>query len=203
MKLSNWLPLLTGFAQAASLPPRQGNPIQIISVTTSGSGCPAGTVATEISPDGSTLVLGFDAYQTSVFAGSPSADREKFCDVSVKARYPLGCTKAVFDTTSHGFALLESGVSGTVLSSYSFSPGSIVSGASSPATVLQGSQFEEGDVYTKQDEVATKATVRNANERDITYVVRSRVFLQASNQQAFGTLTVDDLSISVTAQTAC
>jgi len=78
-----------------------------------------------------------------------------------------------------------------------------VSGASSPATVLQGSQFEEGDVYTKQDEVATKATVRNANERDITYVVRSRVFLQASNQQAFGTLTVDDLSISVTAQTAC
>jgi hypothetical protein len=201
MRLIKALLLLPALVLAApSIFPRQSTPIQIASVTYSGTGCPAGSVSTETSPDGTVITLGFSSYQTLIGPGSLSEDREKHCELFFVLRYPIGCTSAVIAATYHGFAELESGVSGTFISTYSLSPGSTSSNP--PPTTFSSSQWA-GGVYTKPDLISTTASIQNFNQRNVSFVARTRILLQAPNPSVSGTLTGDDATVAITQQRSC
>lgn len=180
---------------------KQSSDIQITSVTTSGSGCPAGSVSSTISPDGSVITLGFDSYETLVGPGASSADREEDCEIFLNLFYPIGCTAATFNATYHGFAQLDSGVTGSLSADYILSPGS--TGSEPPTAVISGSAFTDGGVYEKDDTVTTETTINTTNQQNVSFVVRTRLSLQAMNATVSGTLTDDDATISIASQSSC
>lgn len=176
-------------------------PIKITPLTVSGSGCSGKSFSTSISDDGTVLTLGFDQYQTLVGPGVSGSDREKNCDILLSLRYPLGCTSGVINTTYHGFAQLSQGVSGNFPATYAVSPGS-ASGNPSPTT-FSASGFAAGGVYTKKDLVAAKENIKVANQQDVRLAVGTRIMMQAANAAVSGTLTVDDMTISITKLQRC
>jgi len=195
------LPALA-LAGPLSRPRGSGQPARLLSVSTSGSGCPSGTVATETSPDGLVTTVGFDNYSTNIGPGVASENREKFCDLTVTVRFPLGCTAVSLATTYHGFAQLDSGVTASLTSSYTLSTG-VLAGGNPPTTVLSSTQFGEGDVYTKQDPTSSTVIVRNANEQNVSFVARIRIFLVATNGTVAGLATADDATIAIARQSKC
>ncbi len=103
--------------------PPPADEITINRASTSGSGCPRRAVSCDISPDRTVVTLGFDEFQTYIGRGRNAGDREKDCDIHLSLRYPSGYTFAVVDATYHGFAQLDSGVTGSMSSTYSFQSG--------------------------------------------------------------------------------
>ncbi|CAI4212286.1 unnamed protein product [Parascedosporium putredinis] len=176
--------------------------VRITALTTTGDGCPAGTYSTSINAAGTIATLGFDAYQAAVGPGVPGSDREKHCELFVTLRYPVGCTVATLTTTHHGFALAQSGVSATIASTYNLSPGSLTNG--SPAsTVLSGAAWVNGDTYTRNDVTPARVSVVSQQQRDVSFTVRSRLFVSANSSTREGLVTADDVTLTVTSQAAC
>jgi hypothetical protein len=200
----SFLPALAVCAPAGEpLSSRQAPQVQILSASLSGSGCPQGTTTTDISVDGAAITLGFDQYQTQVEPGVSGAEREKYCDIFLSVRYPLGCTSAMLSSTFHGFAQLQAGVSGTFPANYVLSPGSITS-SQPPPTVFNAASFGvPGGVYTRKDSVSVKENIANANQQVVSLAIRTRIVLQPMNQTVAGTLTLDDASFEITQLQRC
>jgi hypothetical protein len=177
---------------------RRSTPIQITSVSASGQGCPQGSYSTTISLDGTSVTLGFGIYQTHVGVGVPGVDREKFCYVTISLQYPIGCTSAILQSTYHGFAQLDSGVTGTFSSTYNTSPGQI--GPNQPSSMFTSAVWSSGGVYTRSDASITTLRVISSTQREVGFISRSRIFLQMGQTNSFGTLTVDDLTVGISQQ---
>jgi len=204
MKSLATLLLTSTLALAGPLGTRQASPAEIISSSVSGNGCPQGTFTSSISIDGQTLTYGFDDYSVSVGQGAPPDSREKTCDVTIRIRFPQGCTNARISSTYHGFAQLEQGVTGTFASQYNLSPGQILSGGNPPPATVSSAGFGgAGNVYTKADSAAARVNVVNQSQNVVTYIARTRVFTQSANGVAFGSLSVDDATINISQQSRC
>jgi hypothetical protein len=93
---------------------RAADPISVQSLTYEGSGCPAGSVATNISPDGLSFTLLFDSYLAEVGPTVPRKRGTRECTVDVLLQAPLGWSWAIVGVDHRGFASLGPGVSGTV-----------------------------------------------------------------------------------------
>ncbi|KAK1751016.1 hypothetical protein QBC47DRAFT_308533 [Echria macrotheca] len=183
---------------------RQTQPAQIISASVVGEGCPQGSFSTEISDDGQTISYGWDNYDVAVGPGADPNGREKTCDITLRINFPLGCTSARFSNTYHGFAQLDQGVTGTFSTQYNISPGQLVSGGNPPPATVSASGFGgAGNVYTKSDVAVGKINANAANQQVVTYIARTRMFVQGSNNTVFGTLSDDDYSFSITQQSRC
>ncbi|CAI4211247.1 unnamed protein product [Parascedosporium putredinis] len=144
--------------------------IQIISATWSGNGCPSNSVSTSISPDRTVITFGFDAFQTYIGPGVSVQENNKNCALHLNLKYPGGFQFAVVDSTYHGFALLEEGVTGSFFSTYFFSQDA--SATTTTRTVIEGGGiWADGQVYTKAD-----------------------------SPEAFGSITDDDATIAFTQQ---
>lgn len=199
--------LLTTLALATPVPDRrQSSLARITSAALTGTGCPSDTFTSELSEDGQVITLGFDTYQTLVGPSADPDDREKTCDVAITINYPLGCTVASLSTTYHGFAQLEPGVTGTFAAQYNISPGSLSGDGASPFPVTVSSHGFGGDgnVFTKVDEeINSRVEVRNQHQRDVQFVVRSRIFVQARNGDVGGLLTQDDITVAIDSQGGC
>jgi len=204
MRLSLGLLLFTSIlAKAApSNSPRQSGLVRITAVNPQGPGCPANSFSVSISSDGSVASLAFTKYNTHVSPTDLSANRELFCDIFMTARYPLGCTAAVLDTTYRGSAQLDSGVTGTFSTQYNLSPGT--SGPNPPATTFTSTTFGGvGRPYTKEDKVAISENINNDNQRNVSLVARTRIFLVTSRSSLSGTLTDANATIAITQQRKC
>jgi hypothetical protein len=198
--LISFLPALA-LAGPLLVVPRADQQARITSVTPSGPGCPPNTFATETSQDGQVLTVGFINYTTGVGPGISPSDREKSCDLAIKVAFPVGaCTSVDITTTYHGFIDLESGTSASFLRSYNLSPGTLTAGGNPPTAVYGAG---DGAVYTRADAEAGKVNVRNANEANVSFTVRTRLFVQASNNAATGLASVDDATIAITQQRKC
>jgi len=182
--------------------PRQSGLVQITSVSPQGPGCPTGSFSISISPDGSVASVSFTKYNTHVSQTDLSAHRELFCDLSLTVRYPLGCTAAVLDATYRGFAQLQSGVTGTFSTQYNLSPGT--TGANPPATSFTSqASGGVGSPYVKEDKVATTERINTDNQRNVSLIARTRIFVVSSGPTLSGTLTDANATIAITQQHKC
>ncbi|KAK6534538.1 hypothetical protein TWF281_005853 [Arthrobotrys megalospora] len=95
--------------------------VWVQSIATGGTGCPAGSVAQQISSDRSTFTLIFDQYVASVGPGVPATESRKNCQLNVHLRYPAGWQYSIFSATYRGYASLQRNQQGLQKSTYYFS----------------------------------------------------------------------------------
>lgn len=67
------------------------------------------------------ITFGFDSFQTYIGPGTTQADRSKNCQIHLNLKYPGGFQFAVVESTYHGYAQLDAGVTGNFFSTYFFS----------------------------------------------------------------------------------
>ena len=105
--------------------------VRVRSITYAGTGCPAGSVAKNISPDRLAFTLIFDNYVAEAGPGVPISQSRKNCQLNVDLEYPAGWTYTLFAVDYRGYANLQPNVSGTQKSTYYFQGASSQSSAQS------------------------------------------------------------------------
>lgn len=116
------LGLFTAFGVASAAPaaePVDISQVHITNVVWGGTGCPQGSVAAAFSPDNTTMTLIFDNW-TAQWWVSPSASREN-CQLNIEFAIPFGLTFWVTTIDHRGFASLDQGCTGNVMTNYYFS----------------------------------------------------------------------------------
>lgn len=89
-----------------------------VSVRANGTGCPAGTWATSISPDGKRFRVTFSAFEAVVSKHMSLAIKD--CQLGIKLKSPSGFSYAVTDFSFQGYAYLEKGQSARQIARYYF-----------------------------------------------------------------------------------
>lgn len=95
--------------------------VTIRGVTYGGTGCPQGSVGTQISSDRTIVTLIFDSYVASIGPGVAITESRKNCQLNVDIKYPGGFQYSVLSADYRGYASLQKGVSGSLKSTYYFS----------------------------------------------------------------------------------
>jgi hypothetical protein len=173
--------------------------IQITSATWSGNGCPSNSVSTSISPDRTVITFGFDSFQTYIGPGVSPLEKTKNCALHLNLKYPGGFQFAVVDSTYHGFAMLEPGVTGTFFSTYFFSQDASAT-TTTRTTITGGGIWAEGQVYTKKDSVPTASLIFSPCGASGILNINNRISLTASDSKASGSITDDDATVAFTQQ---
>lgn len=83
-----------------------------------GTGCPAGSVAQNISSDKKAFTLLFDAFVAQKAMGLPPAQARKNCQTLIELDYSPGWTFALVGLDVRGYASLDPGVNATQKSTY-------------------------------------------------------------------------------------
>jgi hypothetical protein len=94
--------------------------VRVRSINFAGSGCPAGSVATNVSPDRQAFTLLFDSYIAEVGQGVSPREKRKNCVVNVDLDFPSGWTYTFFTVDYRGYVDLASSMVGTQQTSYYF-----------------------------------------------------------------------------------
>jgi hypothetical protein len=107
---------IRGLEKRATTPPKG---ITVTGVTFSGTGCPAGSVGTFLSADGSTYTLIFDSFTAAVNAGAAAVNTVG-CSVKLALKYPNGYSMSVSQQTYRGSVQLDSKVTAAQSATYNF-----------------------------------------------------------------------------------
>jgi hypothetical protein len=94
--------------------------VRVRSIDFRGSGCPLGSVASNISPDRQAFTLLFDSYIAEVGQGVSAREKRKNCAVNVDLDFPSGWTYTFFTVDYRGFVDLAPSQVGTQQTSYYF-----------------------------------------------------------------------------------
>jgi len=172
--------------------------IIINDTSTSGNGCPQGSVSTSLSPDSTVVTFGFDSFQAYIGPTAAQADKSKACQIHLSLQYPGGFQYAVVDATYHGYARLDAGVTGNFLSTYYFSQDA--ANTCTTKSSITGPEWLDGDVYTKEDQVETTATIWAPCGDTGLLNVNNRIALTATNSTLTGELSDDDATVAFTHQ---
>jgi hypothetical protein len=173
--------------------------IQIDKAGFSGNGCPQGSVSTSISPDKTVVTFGFDRFQTYIGPGYDPTAKTKNCQLHLSLKYPSGFQFAVVESTYHGYAQLEKGVTGTFYSTYYFSQDAKAT-TTTQTSIAGGGIWETGQVYTKADRIPTASYIYSPCGAAGILNVNNRIALTSSNRTAIGEITNDDATVAFTQQ---
>lgn len=94
--------------------------VTIRNIVHNGSGCPLGSVGSDISPDAKAFTLSFGEYYVEQGPGIPRSESRKNCQVTLNLRVPQGWTYSIFKVDYRGFASLDRGTYGEQKSTYYF-----------------------------------------------------------------------------------
>ena len=194
------LPLAT-----ASLHLRQDtdSAVQVTDLNAVGPGCPAHGVRKDLKTNGTEdATVEFDTYESVLRAGAGDAQRDVHCQVFVTLKFPAGCTSATLSTTYRGRATVADGATGALAPSYRLQGGQLDVTIPEP-TFFEGAEYKGGKDYERTDEVVAK--VDGEKEGEVQFVIRSRTFVQTTNGEGAGegSVTSDDISVSVKSSEGC
>lgn len=130
-----------------------GHEVEIKSISFAGTGCPAGTVAGQLSSDLTTLTLLFADYTAQAGSGISPREYRKNCQLNVKIQYPQGWQFSVFKADYRGYAYIPEGDTGTCKATYYFS------GQTNQITSTMVIQGPFDDNYIKTDQFGIESTV--------------------------------------------
>jgi len=107
----------------AKKPPPSTHPtgVAIESVTYSGDGCPAGSVAVGLSPDGEAFTVAFSDLFAAVGAGIAATDATHHCQLHLKLTVPAGWSYALASVDYRGYVSLDEGLTARRQSRYHIS----------------------------------------------------------------------------------
>jgi hypothetical protein len=94
--------------------------VTVKSLVFAGTGCPAGSVASNVSPDRTAFTLLFDNYIAQVGPGVPFKEKRKNCQLNVQLDFPQGWSFSLVQVDVRGYGSLDPGVTGEQLTSFYF-----------------------------------------------------------------------------------
>lgn len=115
--------LLTLASASAFADAPNPNEVYINSIVFAGTGCPAGTVAGNISEDARAFTLLFDSYTVQAGPGILPPENRKACNLNVDIHVPNGWQYTLFTVDTRGFLNLEAGTSAVQQNKYYFQSG--------------------------------------------------------------------------------
>jgi hypothetical protein len=163
--------------------------VQITGVSYAGSGCNAGTVASVLSSDLSTLTLLYDSFVAQAGEGLNPAAYRKNCQLNVGLKYPQGWQYSVFKVDYRGYAYLQKGDKGVCKATYYFSG---FSNQISSTLTLNGPY---DDNYLKTDQFGIETTVWSPCGQEGFLNVNSEVRLTPIDNKKTALLTVDSTDL--------
>lgn len=92
----------------------------IQSIVHAGSGCPAGSVAENVSHDLQAFTLLFDSFYAEVGPGVSIREKRKNCTINLAFDYPGGWQFALVDMHTRGYVSLDRNISGLQQTSFYF-----------------------------------------------------------------------------------
>jgi Domain of unknown function (DUF4360) len=107
----------------ASAVPASADDIALGTPGYGGSGCPAGSVSTVLSPDMKTLSLIFDQYEVSAGGMTGRSFDRKSCNVAIPVHVPNGYSISIFSVDYRGFNNLPRGATSQFNVEYFFAGG--------------------------------------------------------------------------------
>ncbi|CAG8975724.1 hypothetical protein HYALB_00009131 [Hymenoscyphus albidus] len=175
--------------QTTTPPPHQ---VTVSGITTSGSGCPQGSVGQFLSADRTVFTLIFDSYIAQIGPGIAAAESRKFCQINLNLHYPQGFQYSIMKTLYRGFANLDKGVTGSQEATYYFSgqPTQVSTKSTFTGPLLQD--------YKVEDDLTLTSTIWSPCGADLPINIKTSVNLVASVKGAQGVLTDDSVDGNVT-----
>jgi hypothetical protein len=162
--------------------------VRVRSLNYAGSGCPAGSVATNVSPDLQAFTLLFDDYIAEVGPGISAREKRKNCVVNVDLDFPQGWSYTVFTVDYRGFLDLERGMIGTQQTSYYFQ------GSSSTARLRTNSVGPISNDYHIRDTLGVSALVWSPCGASRSLNMNTEVRIDNSrNRRGAGLMTIDSI----------
>jgi len=145
------------------------------------------------------VTFGFDKFQTYIGPGYDPTTKTKNCQLHLNLKYPGGFQFSVLDSTYHGYAQLDAGVTGSFYSTYYFSQDASAT-TTTQTSITGGGQWAQGQVYTKHDQVPSASFIYSPCGANGILNVNNRISLTSSNSQATGEVTDDDATVAFTQQ---
>ena len=156
-----------------------------------GTGCPAGSVSTTLSPDEKSLSLIFDEYSVSAGGTTGRSFDRKSCNVAIPVHVPQGYSVAVLAVDYRGFNHLPAGASSQFNVEYFFA------GSRGPA--FRRSFFGSLDAdYTISNELQAESVVWSACGADVNLRTNSSMRLSTvRNAEAMATVDSEDVNAAI------
>lgn len=165
--------------------------VEIKNIVYAGSGCPAGTVAENLSPDKQAFTLLFDNYIAEVGPGVSAREKRKNCQINVTLDFPQGWTFAIADVDYRGYASLDRGVTGVQQAAYYFQ------GESQTGTLQTTLRGPVDKDFHIRDSLALSALVWAPCGAKRSLNINSQIRLDSHSRSATGLLTTDSIDGSV------
>ena len=140
-----------------------------------GSGCPAGSVATILSPAQDTLSLLFDSYIAQAGGDTGKSFDRKACALAIPVRVPQGYSVAVFKVDYRGANIIPQGASGRFSAEYFWA------GVRGPKIQRYFSGPQNQD-FTLTDELLARTIVWAPCGQSVTLRVNSSASVQTNDR---------------------
>ena len=127
----------------------------------------------------------------------PVEEKQK-TDLS-SSKYPGGFQFSVLESTYHGYAQLEKGVTGNFYSTYYFSQDASAT-TTTKTSISGGGIWESGQVYTKADQIPTASFIYSPCGASGILNINNRIALTSTDAAASGQITDDDATVAFTQQ---
>jgi hypothetical protein len=170
------------------------DPSQVLikGITTSGTGCPQGSVGKFLSADLTTFTLIFDKYVASIGPGIATTESRKFCQINLQLHYPSGFQYSIMKTIYRGYAALDAGVTGAQEATYYFS------GQSNQVSTKSTFKGPLSKDYTIEDNIGVTSVIWSPCGADLPINIKSQISLTSTNKAASGLLTDDSVDGKIT-----
>lgn len=183
------LSMLAGSAFAADPHPEY---VHVKKIAFAGTGCPAGSVAGNISSDAKAFTLLFDQFVAETGPGIPLAFARKNCALNVDLEFPNGWSYAILDVDYRGYVQLDAGATAEQKSSYYFQ------GDAKTATLTTTARGPLAKDYHIRDSLGLEALVWSPCYASRSLNINAQVRTAASNRNARGLITIDSIDGELT-----
>ena len=161
--------------------------VRVRNISYAGTGCPAGSVAENVSPDRQAFTVLFDQYQASTGPGVPFTEKRKNCQVNVDLDFPQGWSFSLFTVDTRGYVALDPGVNGLQQSSYYFQ-GQM--GTARLATPMYGPLDQD---YEVRDTLGVQSLVWSPCGAQRALNINTEVRVSSFDPNAQGLITTDSI----------
>ena len=96
------------------------NEVYVENINVNGTGCPEGSVTTDISEDAKAFTLLFSEFMAQTYDGALPSEKRKNCQITLNLKIPQGWQYSVLDVQYQGYVNLDRGVRGFQTSTYYF-----------------------------------------------------------------------------------
>jgi hypothetical protein len=165
----------------------------ISNVIYAGSGCPAGSVASDVAPDRAAFTLLFDNYVAEAGPGISLSAGRKNCQLNITFQCTPGWQFALVDLDTRGYAALDPGVNGTQKTIFYFQ------GDANQGSVQRDSHGPVDGDYQVRDTIPVSSRtwgLCGAHARSLNINTQVRID-NSRNRNGQGLLTVDSIDGSL------